>query len=166
MPGSTPCDKGSDQPINHNAKHAIPKRSLKTKQHTTPDKLVESHSPTPANHTNTPHTAKPLGPQTISCLAIIHTPRHMLTNWSDSCGGCYTGPESCAMVNPIHTPCLHTCTHPLNLNKTQTIKPALCNQCGLPMNYFNAKNNMPMQPPDDQGANTRTNAGPKHRANR
>ena len=42
-------------------KTSYAKRSLKTKQDTTPDKL-ESHNPMPANHMDTPRTDEPLRP--------------------------------------------------------------------------------------------------------
>ena len=53
------CSLGWDQSINQSKrKSSYAKRSLKTKQHTTPDEL-ESLNPMPANHMATPHTGEP-----------------------------------------------------------------------------------------------------------
>ena len=55
----TDNDDNQNQSINQSKrKTSYAKRSLKTKQHTTPDEL-ESHNPMPAHHMATPHTGKP-----------------------------------------------------------------------------------------------------------
>ena len=71
--GAQNCLKGSlfyikraeaqqSQSINQNAKPAMPKGSLRTKQHTTPADEQKSHNPMPANHMDTPRTGEPLRP--------------------------------------------------------------------------------------------------------
>ena len=84
-------NKQKDQSMNQlKRKTSYAKRSLKTKQHTTPDEL-ESHNPRPANHMDTPHTGEPLRPHkhyNIGLEPDANTNRKILACKTEHCGFC------------------------------------------------------------------------------
>ena len=79
----------TEERINQNAKPAMPKGSLRTKQHTTPADEQKSHNPMPANHMDTPRTGGKDGVE-----YVLQTRNRLGTKWNaDREGAKSTGAE-------------------------------------------------------------------------